>query len=100
MSGLIGRCGRKQEKPYPKPDPNGTSAVFFSRLNFLAISRKMSIRRLCETASIARDTLYYHKRSGSLPSAEDVLKISNAMHVSADWLLGLSQDIYGKCRWR
>ena len=96
MSGKIGRSGRPPEEKPKKLDRD--VEIFFRRLNFLLISEKMSARQMAEETGICRDSLYYHKRNNTMPSGDQVLKLCRYFRVSADWLMGLSNDIAGKCR--
>ena len=98
MSGKIGRSGRKPIVPAQRIAR--CSDTFFHRLNFLLVSEKVSFRRMAEETGICRDSLYYHRRSGTLPSGDQILKLCWYFHVSADWMIGLSDDMSGKTRWR
>ena len=96
MSGKIGRGGRPPETRPKKPDRD--VETFFRRLNFLLVSEKMSARQMDRETGICRDSLYYHKRNNTMPSGNQVLTMCRYFRVSADWLMGLSNDITGKCR--
>ena len=96
MSGKIGRCGRPPETLPKKLDRDVDT--FFRRLNFLLVSGNVSARQMAKESGICRDSLYYHRRNNTMPSGDQVLKLCRYFRVSADWLMGLSNDISGKCR--
>lgn len=99
MSGKIGRAGPTAKKNYSGPQPNSAPDAFFRRLNFLLVTQKISARKMSRDTGLCRDSLYYHKRNGTMPSGEQILTICRYFKVSADWMMGLSYDMSGKCNW-
>lgn len=92
-------AGRPRKYQYPL-ETDSQFDIFGRRLRFVLKSRGLSHRALCERTGITRDSYYYHQRNGTLPSCEDVIAMARYLHISADWLLGLSDDQWGKIRWK
>ena len=97
MSGKIGRAGRPQQTK-KVPTPNSPVDTFFRRLNMVMVTQKVTHRKMQEDTGICRDSLYYHRRQNTLPSGDQILKLCRYFRVSADWMLGLSSDICGLCK--
>lgn len=75
------------------------STLFGWRLNYLLTVRRVSLRQLCRETGIDRSGFIKRRKRGQ-PTTSDVLHICRYFQISADWLLGLSDDMYGRIRWK
>lgn len=67
-------------------------APFPSRLGQIMSERKVSQETLASAIGVKRQTVSLYKTGQSSPNAEHLIKIAEFFNVSADWLLGLTND--------
>lgn len=65
------------------------------RALLLAKEEKLSVTKMSEKIEIDRKTIYNWKYGKNTLSAKAVFQIAKAFDVSADWLLGLTEDRNG-----
>ena len=76
----------------PKPDKRNRAAFFRDRLAIAMASAAMSQAKLARHVGVDRSTISQLLAEGSsrLPNAQVVAECAQALRVSADWLLGLT----------
>lgn len=76
----------------PKPDKRNRAALFRDRLAIAMASAAMSQAKLARHVGVDRSTISQLLAEGSsrLPNAQVVAECAQALRVSADWLLGLT----------
>ena len=70
--------------------------VFGSRLKELRVDAGLKQSELAPVFNVSKTTICQWETSKQEPSLEDIVKISEYFHVSADYLLGLDDDINSK----
>ncbi len=60
---------------------------FWGRLDASLKRNKKSIRSLCKETQVPYQTIVNQRGQGRYPSVEVIIKFSQALDVSADWLL-------------
>ena len=65
------------------------------RALLLAKEEKLSVTKMSEKIEIDRKTIYNWKYGKNTLSAKAIFQIAKAFGVSADWLLGLTDDRNG-----
>lgn len=75
--------------------PKFNPAELSERALLLAKEEKLSVAKLEEKIEIDRKTIYNWKYGKNTLSAKAVFQFANAFGVSADWLLGLTDDRNG-----
>lgn len=65
--------------------------MFFEKLKKLIDDRSISMNKLAKEAGISQTSVDRYK-NGSLPNAEALRKICQYLHVSADYLLDLTDE--------
>jgi transcriptional regulator with XRE-family HTH domain len=68
---------------------------FSERLKTLRENHNMSQRKLSEVLGMGSTVVYFYESGKKLPSIEVLLKLSQYFNVSADYLLGLTDDPFG-----
>ena len=76
--------GNEQEKGY--------DSVFATRLRNILDKRKITQKALSEQTGISRTSIGYYVNGTNVPDALGLAKIAKSLNVSADYLLGLSED--------
>ena len=74
----------RQEDGYSKPLP--------SRIRAILDKKKMSRKDLADAVGVSRQRIGYYCDGSNVPDAETLGKIAKALDVSADYLLGLSDN--------
>ena len=69
--------------------------IMADRLLQLSEQKSISVRKLAQCCGINETTLYMATERRSELSAKNIRKICRAMHVSADWILGLADSMNG-----
>lgn len=67
--------------------------VFGSRLKELRIDAGLKQSELAPVFNVSKTTICQWETSKQEPSLEDIVKIAKYFHVSADYLLGIGDDI-------
>lgn len=75
--------------------PEFNPAELNQRALLLAKEEKLSVTKMEEKIEIDRKTIYNWKYGKNTLSAKAVFQIAKAFDVSADWLLGLTEDRNG-----
>jgi len=68
---------------------------FSERLKTLRENHNMSQRKLSEVLGMGSTVVYFYESGKKIPSIEVLLKLSQYFNVSADYLLGLTDDPLG-----
>lgn len=63
------------------------------RMKQLLKESHLSITEFSESIGISRQSVGFYLNGNRQPSAEHIKKICESLNVSADWLLGLSDDL-------
>ena len=68
------------------------SIIFTNRFRELVYHSDISLEKLAEEIDISKGFLYNLIKADNTPSAKVIYKICDYYGVSADWLLGLSDE--------
>lgn len=71
---------------------DGYNKLLPTRIRAIMDKRKMKQKDLAEKSGISRQSIGYYADGSNIPNAEVLAKIAKALDVSADYLLGLSDD--------
>lgn len=66
--------------------------IFVARLNKMVDELDMSMGEISADSGCARDIVASYIRGERLPNARTLMNLCNYLNVSADWLLGLSNE--------
>lgn len=66
-------------------------SIFSERLKDILQERQMSQSELARKTGISRQNIYQYANGKTVSSLENLVKISKALNVSTDYLLGLSE---------
>ena len=66
--------------------------IFITRLNRLMNELEISMGRISTDCGFCRDLIGSYLRRETMPNARTLLYICNYLNISADWLLGLSDE--------
>ncbi len=66
--------------------------IFPQRLSFMMKERKLKQQDLADVLGVKRQTISLYMTGQSMPDAEQLRKIARFFEVSADWLLGMTDD--------
>ena len=76
--------GEEQEKGY--------SSIIATRLRYIRDKRKITQKAIADQTGISRTSIGYYFNGDNIPDAINLAKIAKAMNVSADYLLGLTDN--------
>jgi transcriptional regulator with XRE-family HTH domain len=71
----------------------GAIPIFCSRFKKLRLDRKLNQAEFAEYLGISRPTVGFYENGDRIPDAHMLLEIANKCEVSADYLLGLTENI-------
>lgn len=71
---------------------DGYNKLLPTRIRAIMDKRKMKQKDLADKTGIARQSIGYYADGSNIPNAEVLAKIAQALDVSSDYLLGLSDD--------
>lgn len=66
--------------------------TFQKRLNHIMIERKIYPSQLAKIVGISRSLLYGYMQGDNQPTTFNLKKIALRLNISADWLLGISDN--------
>ncbi len=66
---------------------------FGVRLRDLRLEKRMTQQQLADKTGMAKGTISAYEQGKKYPSVEVLIKLCNTFQVSADYLLGLSDDL-------
>lgn len=73
-----------------RKDKESKIPAFTERIRELVNSTNVTVTKFAEDAGITRQALNSYLNDNRVPGSEALTKICSAYHVSADWLLGVS----------
>jgi len=68
---------------------------FGERLKELRKSHSLSQRKLAEALNLAQSSIFSYEKGQKSPTAEVIIRAADYFEVSADYLLGLTDDPHG-----
>ena len=74
----------------------GNMAAFKDRLKELRLSRHMNRTELERFCDLHRGSISIYEKGARYPDVFTLVKICKGLNVSADWLLGLKEDVTWK----
>ena len=72
--------------------------IFGERLKAELTRQKISYRQFSEMSGITTTTVCRYVNSERIPRASEIVKTANALGVTCDYLLGLSDDPHKTCK--
>jgi len=73
--------------------------IFGKRLQAEMDKRGLSYRAVAELVGMTTTTMYRYAKRHRVPRATEVLKVANALGVTCDYMLGLSDDPHKTADW-
>lgn len=66
--------------------------TFGNRLNTIMVHRNISNQRLASMLTLSATTISGYRTGRRAPSAEELIRLADALHVSVDYLIGRSDS--------
>ena len=86
------QCKMDQDETMEQEKRMSEWMIFAERLSEQMKKQNLSIRQLAERMDMTTTTIYRYANGQRVPRANEILKASDALGVTCDYLLGLSDD--------
>lgn len=68
-------------------------SIFIERLKLLRIEKNLSLIELSKETGLSKSALCYWEKGERIPNAVAIIKLAKFFNVSADYLLGLTNEV-------